>query len=153
MALYLVQHGKNLPKDIDPDKGLSEEGMAEVRKIAEVAGQYGIKVFKIFHSGKTRAKQTAQIIGSVLDMENEIEQIEGINPLDDVSEFAKKLNDPENWMLVGHLPFLEKLTSYLVAGTDEFPIFKFQNGGIVCLDKVPDIDRWIIKWALMPNIG
>jgi phosphohistidine phosphatase len=51
------------------------------------------------------------------------------------------------------LPFMEKLTSYLVVGSDEYPIFKFQNGGIVCLDKEPDSKRWIIKWTLMPNIG
>jgi len=31
MALYLVQHGKSLPKDKDPQKGLSEEGIIETR--------------------------------------------------------------------------------------------------------------------------
>ena len=31
MALYLVQHGKSLPKDIDPDQGISETGRAESR--------------------------------------------------------------------------------------------------------------------------
>jgi phosphohistidine phosphatase len=56
-------------------------------------------------------------------------------------------------MLVGHLPFLEKLTSYLVIGSDEKPIFKFQNGGIMCLHKESDSQTWIIKWTLMPNIG
>jgi phosphohistidine phosphatase len=29
MALYLVQHGKSLPKDQDPDQGLSEDGTTE----------------------------------------------------------------------------------------------------------------------------
>ncbi len=26
MALYLVQHGRSLPRDIDPDQGLSQDG-------------------------------------------------------------------------------------------------------------------------------
>ncbi|MFO8085599.1 MAG: phosphohistidine phosphatase SixA [Desulfobacterales bacterium] len=153
MALYLVQHGKNLPKDKDPHKGLSEKGLAEIKRIAEVAAQYGVKVSKILHSGKTRAKQTAQVFASLLHIQSEIEQVDGINPLDDVTVLAKKLDSEENIMIVGHLPFMEKLTSYLVVGSDEYPIFKFQNGGIVCLDKEPDFKRWIIKWTLMPNIG
>ena len=153
MAIYLVQHGKNLPGNMDPNKGLSQEGISDVKRIAEVAGQYGIRVSKIFHSGKTRAKQTAQIFASMLHVQSEIEQIDGINPLDDVVTFSSKLNPEVNVMIVGHLPFMEKLTSFLVAGSDEYSIFRFQNGGIVCLDKEPDSVRWIIKWALMPKIG
>lgn len=153
MALYLVQHGKNLPKDVDPQKGLSQEGLSEVKRIADVAAQYGVKVSKIYHSGKTRAEQTAKIFASGLNAESGIDQVDGMKPLDDVDAFAKKIESEENIMLVGHLPFMEKLTSYLVTGTDEYPIFKFQNGGIVCLHKDSDSSRWIIKWSLMPDIG
>jgi phosphohistidine phosphatase len=153
MTLYLVQHGKNLSENLDIHKGLSEEGIAEVKRIAEVARQYGIKVLNILHSGKTRTRQTAQIFASSLDVKNEIEQAEGMKPLDDVVKFAEKIKGSENIMVVGHLPFLEKLTSFLVVGSDEKPIFKFQNGGIICLDKEPDSQNWIIKWTLMPNIG
>ena len=153
MALYLVQHGKSLPKNEDINEGLSEKGIADVKRIAEVARQYGIKVSGILHSGKTRARQTAQIYASFLGVKNEIKEIEGIKPLDDVKKFAEQFEVSENIMLIGHLPFMEKLTAYLVVGSDEKPIFKFQNGGIVCLDKEPDSPSWIIKWTLMPNIG
>lgn len=153
MVLYLVQHGKNLPKDVDPQKGLSQEGLSEVQKIADVAAQYGVKVSKIYHSGKTRAEQTAKIFASGLNAEKGIDEVDGMKPLDDVAAFAKKIESEENIMLVGHLPFMEKLTSYLVTGKDEYPLFKFQNGGIVCLHKDPDSSRWIIKWSLMPDIG
>jgi hypothetical protein len=60
MSLYLVQHGKSLSKDADPEKGLSEEGRID---------------------------------------------------------------------------------------------FQFQNGGIVCLDKGPGEQAWVVKWSLSPNIG
>jgi phosphohistidine phosphatase len=56
-------------------------------------------------------------------------------------------------MLVGHLPFMERLTSYLITGSIDIPVFKFQNGGIVCMDKDPDSRSWLIRWALMPKIG
>ena len=42
MALYLVQHGISRPKIEDPDPGLTDEGLAEVRRIAEVAAGYGV---------------------------------------------------------------------------------------------------------------
>ncbi len=153
MALYLVQHGKSLSKEIDPEKGLSEDGNADVRRIAEVAAGYGCKVQRISHSGKKRAKQTAKIFNRFLNPPRGVEEISGINPLDDVSGFSKRLSVEENQMLVGHLPFMERLTSYLITGAIEPPVFKFQNGGIVCLDKHPDTQTWVIKWALMPNIG
>lgn len=55
-------------------------------------------------------------------------------------------------MLVGHLPFMERLTSTLITGSSERLVFKFQNGGIVCLDREADQPAWFIKWALMPKI-
>jgi phosphohistidine phosphatase len=56
-------------------------------------------------------------------------------------------------MLVGHLPFMERMTAYLVTGSAAKPIFKFQNSGIVCLNRDPEIGSWMIVWSLMPNIG
>jgi phosphohistidine phosphatase len=153
MALYLVQHGRSLPKDVDPQKGLSEEGISEVQRIAAVAAGYGCKVGKIAHSGKQRARQTAEIVAANLKSEAGVAEISGINPMDDVAAFSATLSVEDNLMLVGHLPFMERLTSYLITGSIEPPVFKFQNGGIVCLDKQTDAQQWIIKWALMPNIG
>jgi phosphohistidine phosphatase len=43
MAVYLVQHGKSLPKDIDPERSLSDEGISEVGLIAGVAANYHMK--------------------------------------------------------------------------------------------------------------
>jgi phosphohistidine phosphatase len=153
MSLYLVQHGKSLSKDVDPEKGLSEEGRTDVQKIADTAKFYGVKVSKILHSGKTRAKQTARIFASALGIEDKVEETAGIKPLDDVSGFAPRLVPDSDLMVVGHLPFMEKLASYLVTGSDETTIFQFQNGGIVCLDKGPGEQAWVVKWSLSPNIG
>jgi phosphohistidine phosphatase len=153
MALFLVQHGYSLPKDKDPKKGLSPEGIAETKRIAEVAKAYHVLVSGITHSGKTRARQTAEIFESILKPEQGIQENTGLNPLDDVTAFADKIDSAANRMLVGHLPFMERLTSYLITGSIETPVFKFQNSGIVCLGKYPTTPFWVIKWALMPNIG
>jgi phosphohistidine phosphatase len=153
MALYLVQHGKSLPKDRDPDQGLSEEGKAETELIAKTAKEKGITVSQIKHSVKTRARQTAEILALALNPNQGVQEISGIKPMDDVAEVAAGLDSAENTMLVGHLPFMERMTAFLISGSIDKPIFKFQNSGIVCLDKDPDTQSWVIMWTLMPNIG
>lgn len=153
MALYLVQHGKNLPKEQDPQKGLSKEGLAQVQRIAQVAGGYGLKVSCIQHSGKKRAVQTAEVFAQALKPPQGIQSIDDINPLDDVSAFAPKIDLNRNVMLVGHLPFMERLISFLIISRVEPPVFKMQNGGVICLDRYPDSEQIVIKWALMPMIG
>lgn len=153
MALYLVQHGKSLSKDQDPQKGLSKEGISETGRMAEVAKGYGVPVAGIAHSGKTRARQTAEIFASALGPAKGVQEQSGLNPLDDVTAVAKTVDRSENRMFVGHLPFMERLTAFLITGSTEKPVFKFQNSGVVCLDQDPDTGSWVIKWALMPQIS
>ncbi len=153
MALYLIQHGKSLPKDQDPDQGLSEEGATETERIASLAQDYGVSVSQIRHSVKTRARQTAEILAAALKPQNDIREISGIKPMDDVAACAAKIDPHENVMLVGHLPFMERITSYLITGSIDQALIKFQNSGIVCLDKDPETQAWVIKWTLMPNLG
>jgi phosphohistidine phosphatase len=153
MALYLVQHGKSLSKDIDPDQGLSQEGIAETKRIAEVAANYRVNVSQIKHSVKTRAHKTAEIFASTLNPARGIMEVAGLKPMDDVTAFAARIDPDENTMLVGHLPFMDRMASYLVTGSTDKPVFKFQNSGIVCLNKNPDNESWVIVWTLMPKIG
>jgi phosphohistidine phosphatase len=153
MSLYLVQHGKSLPKSVDPDQGLSEEGVAETKRIADVAEGYEVKVSQIKHSGKTRARKTAEIFASALNPDGGTEEVSGLKPLDDVAAFTATIKPDDDTMLVGHLPFMERLTGYFITGSTDKPVFKFQNSGIVCLDKDPDTGSWVIVWTLMPKIG
>ena len=153
MALYVVQHGKSLPKEQDPEKGLSTDGIQETERIAEVAKGYAVPVARIVHSGKKRALQTADIFGAALSPANGVEVQAGMKPLDDVRSFAERLPLNQNIMLVGHLPFLERLIGLLVCDDPDQTVFKLQNSGIVCLDRVHPVDHLVIRWALMPHIG
>ena len=150
MAVYLVQHGLSLPKEKDPEKGLSEKGIEDTTKIAEVAGFYNISVSNIFHSGKKRAVQTAEIFKDNLKLPDAAQQITGINPLDDVPRFAERINSGSNDMIVGHLPFMQHLVSYLTTGDIGTRVYRFQNSGIVCMEC--EAGDWYIKWTLNPNI-
>lgn len=150
MALYLVQHGKSLPKEQDPDRGLSRAGISEVEQVAANAARQNIQISHIVQSGKKRAQQTAAIFAKVLQPAQGVSETDGLAPLDDVSLFAAAVNPADNLMAVGHLPFMERLVSHLVIGTIEKPVIRFQNGGIVCLDFDPSTGSWVITWALFP---
>ncbi|HVO67186.1 MAG TPA: phosphohistidine phosphatase SixA [Syntrophales bacterium] len=151
MSLYLVQHGESLPKEINPDRPLSEEGKATVHRIAKTVAEYHIRVSQIIHSGKTRARQTAEIISMYIKPELGIRESTGLDPNDDVYSIASTIKGPENFMIVGHLPFLERLVSFLITGTDKYTIVKFQNGGIVCFYQETEKAIWYIKWMIMPE--
>ena len=153
MALYLVQHGLALPKERDPAKGLSEEGRAQTERIAEVARGYGVRVSGIRHSGKTRAEQTAAIFGQYLTPPDGVRQQAGLDPLADAAALSEQLDLSADVMLVSHLPLMERLTAYLIIGSTTPAVFKFQNSGIVCIDKLSEDKGAAIKWALMPTIG
>lgn len=88
MAICLVQHGEALPEEQDPERGLSEAGRSETRRIAEVAAGYGVQVARIEHSGKKRALQTAEIFTEFLRPELGIGERQVLAPKDDVGPVA-----------------------------------------------------------------
>jgi phosphohistidine phosphatase len=152
MALYLVQHGRSLNGESDPDPGLSPEGIADTKRIAGVAAGYGVCVGLIRHSAKARARETAVLFAAALHFARGTEETPGLKPMDDVAVFGRKLSPESNIMLVGHLPFMGRMASHLVTGSADIPVFSFQKSGVVCLDREPGSSTWLIKWALMPNI-
>ena len=40
MRIYLTQHGLAVPKDVDPDRPLNEQGREDVRRLAELLEPY-----------------------------------------------------------------------------------------------------------------
>jgi phosphohistidine phosphatase len=150
MTLYLVQHGQCLDKETDPNRSLSEEGRATIIQIAETAANSNIAVSIIYHSGKLRALQTAELFSEYLKT-TQVESVSGLSPLDSIKDFADDFQFTDNTMIVGHLPFMERLCSYLITGNQEPTMVKFQNAGIVCLDQ-DETNHWYLKWTMMPVI-
>ncbi|MCP4721915.1 MAG: hypothetical protein GY860_20840 [Desulfobacteraceae bacterium] len=75
------------------------------------------------------------------------------SPRLDVRTFAATLEPSADWMVVGHMPFMERLVSYLTTGDETMQVYQFQNSGIVCLDALNnEAGDWFIKWTLNPNI-
>ncbi len=152
MKLFLVQHGEQTPKDQDPLEPLSKQGIKDVKKVSSFFKNAGITVDEIFHSVKLHAKQTAEIFAKDLLIKHAIEEKKGLKPMDDIVYWLDTFEYYKgNLMLVGHLPFMTKLASFLLAHTqDEDPV-KFQQGGVVCLEK-DNQDEWSLLYAITPEL-
>lgn len=150
MQVYLVQHGEATPEAEDPARPLTERGREEVRRVAERAAALGIRVAEIRHSGKLRARQTAEILAAPLAPPRGVREVDGLAPEDD-PERAKAEIGPagEPLMLVGHLPHLSRLASLLLLGDPGREIIRFRNGAVVCLITVEG--RWLVQWVLTPE--
>lgn len=151
MKLYLVQHGESVSKEIDPDRPLSAQGERDVKQVADYLQQAGVSVGQIKHSGKTRARQTAEILAKALLKDGKTEAIESIAPNDPVDSLTESIPELDtNTMIVGHLPFLAKLVSYLITGKDDHLLLTYRPGSIVCLEQ-DENHTWQIQWMIRPD--
>jgi phosphohistidine phosphatase len=152
MKLYLVQHGEALPKEENPDRPLSAKGEKDVRALAAFLGKAGISAGRILHSGKTRARQTADLLAAALAPGGAAAAIEGLAPKDPVEPIAAQIADwQDDAVLVGHLPFMVRLVAHLMTGGEEETIVVFQPGSMVCLER-SEADAWTINWMLRPEL-
>jgi phosphohistidine phosphatase len=152
MKLYLVQHGEAVPKDEDPERPLSARGELDVHAVAAMIRDAGITLERVWHSGKRRAEQTANIFAAAVLTGGVVEVVRGISPNDPVAEFA---SDADVWegdtLVVGHLPFMSRLVALLAGKDQQSEIVQYYPGSIICLERVA-VDRWVIIWMIRPDI-
>jgi len=153
MRLYLIQHGEAKSEREDPERSLTEKGEEEVKRISEAAKRLNLRPSKVYHSGKLRARQTAEMIANALKISApSVQAVQGLNPNDDVRPWAERISkESEDLMLVGHLPFLDTLASLFLCGNENARVVLFRYSAIVCLDQKED-RRWAVRWILTPEM-
>jgi phosphohistidine phosphatase len=147
MRVYLVQHGEAKGEEEDPERPLTDRGAEDVRRVAELARDlWSVAPERVVHSGKTRARQTAEIWGTTAGIA--VTEMDGLAPLDDPSVWTARLTDEErDLMLVGHLPHLAGLANELLRHVSGPPAVTFRPGGLVGLERGPE--AWTV-WLLLP---
>ncbi|CEG56089.1 phosphohistidine phosphatase SixA [Legionella fallonii] len=152
MKVYLVQHGPCVEKTVAPEQPLSNEGMQQIENLRQFISFLNLEVHHLWHSGKLRAKQTAEILSSSLMFGGMIEAHEGLAPMDAVEPIEKILEQlNQNIMLVGHMPFMGNLVTKLLTNTKK-NLVSFVPGTIVCLEQ-NEQHEWHIQWMLTPDIA
>ena len=147
-TVYFMQHGLAVDKADDPERPLSDAGIEQTEKIADTLRASGTVITSVFHSGKLRAAQTADIMAAAMGLDA-VTMIEGLSPNDEVSLLSQSL-DANDALYVGHLPHLERLASYLVSGNEDATIVKFQNSGVLCLEK--EHSHYHVRWLFTPEL-
>jgi phosphohistidine phosphatase len=149
--LYLVHHGDAVGPDVDPRRPLSDRGRIQVDTLAKLAADQGAKPEIIWHSGKMRARQTAEAFWRHCNALATFASTHGLQPTDPTTWIEQAIAaETCDVMLVGHFPHLPRLLGVLLArpsqpGSAEFPLH-----GIVALEREGEREngKWIEKWRL-----
>jgi len=155
LDVYLIQHAESKPKEEDPARPLTDRGRAEVEAIGAHLTRLGIRFDQVFHSGKLRAQQTAEILGGCL--KSRVEARLGLDPADPVEPIMRWLSEQaevgmKSIAIVGHLPFLDKLVSILVTGSESEGVVAFQYAAVVNLIPKEEGERYRVRWMLVPEL-
>ena len=152
MKVYLLQHAEAKSKEEDPQRPLSDLGKKNIQKVSEFAAKINLSIAEIWHSDKLRAQQTADIFAEALGISDKVKECQGLAPNDTVMDLSDQLmSRTENIAIIGHLPFLDKLSCLLLCGSETAHIMNFKMGGIVCLNK-DDLHNWTLDWMFTPEI-
>ncbi|MBF0310169.1 MAG: phosphohistidine phosphatase SixA [Magnetococcales bacterium] len=153
MVLLLAHHGDAVAKDIDPERPLTPQGIADVKKMARFLAAAGICPARILHSDKVRARETARLFRSQLAPDVELEEVAGIRPDDAVAPFASQV---DNWqtdtLVAGHGPFMARLISLLLAGPSQpDSLVATRPGSVVALERNA-AGGWSLAWMVRPEL-
>jgi phosphohistidine phosphatase len=152
MWLYLVHHGEALASELDARRPLSDAGQVAVRRLAEQTAARGVKPTVIWHSGKLRARQTAEAFWRACNPLAEFAAARGLQPAD-IPQMLRDalLGETRDVMVVGHMPHLARVLSLLTTGVDaDAP---FPTNGLIALDggaaaKTDERELWTEGWRL-----
>jgi phosphohistidine phosphatase len=148
MKLYLQQHGEACNKEVDPERPLTDKGQQDIDRLAAFLGASGVRVARVMHSGKLRAAQTAARMAESLAPGVEVETSDQLAPNDDPGAFDLPCKGTNaDVLVVGHLPFMARLVSYLLIGDEGLSLVSFNPGTIVCLEQGSD-EHWQLCWMM-----
>lgn len=138
MRLYLVHHADAVGPEVDTRRPLSAEGREQAERLAARAKAADIMPGVIWHSGKLRARQTAEPFWRACNPLAEFMMVRGLAP-DDPPEIIRDALAAESRdvMLVGHIPHLSALVQLMTGDRREFPLH-----GMVVLETSDGGTRW-----------
>ena len=140
MTLFLVHHADAVAAATDSTRPLSEHGREQATSVAQRMAARGARPVAIWHSGKLRARETAEIYWRAVNPAATFTATHGLQPDDDPEVIADLLGvEPNDVMIVGHYPFLPGLLQMLAGEAAIFP-----QHGAVALERTGD--GWVEQW-------
>jgi phosphohistidine phosphatase len=156
IQLYLMRHG--IAADLgeggvikDADRPLTMEGRAKMKQAAAGLREHGL----------LRARQTAEAVAEVLDLQHRVKIIESLAPgrafaagEGGHAEIFLELGayQFDRALLVGHQPDLSELASYLLTGNRNLNI-EFKKGSLCSIEvaSLPPRGPALLRWMMTPR--
>ena len=166
IELYLMRHG--IAADLgeggvfqDSDRPLTMEGRAKMKQAAAGIRELGLKFNLILTSPLLRARQTAEVVAEVLDLQHRVKIIESLAPGRALIEGEGKhaelflelgASQFDRALLVGHMPDLSEVASYLLAGNRNLNI-EFKKGSLCAIEvaSLPPRGPGLLLWIMTPK--
>jgi phosphohistidine phosphatase len=143
VRLYLVHHADAVGPHVDSQRPLSAHGRVQADRLASRAKEAGVVPGAIYHSGKLRARQTAEAFYRHCNSFAEFKMIRGLLP-DDPPQHVRDLvaGESRDLLLVGHMPGIREILRSLVPGAADLPLH-----GMVALG-TDEAGRWTEAWRM-----
>lgn len=145
MRAMLVHHADALSPAIDAERPLSSRGLAQAAWLAGAMAGAGFAPDAIWHSGKRRARQTAEAFLRACNPSAEFRMVRGLRP-DDPPEWMRDelAAESRDVLLAGHMPHMAGLLQRLSPASAPFPLH-----GAVVLSRRED-GGWDEAWRASP---
>ncbi len=152
MRIYIVRHAEAKLESEDPERPLTERGRRQAEAAAMFLKRTGVDADVIFHSVKTRARQTAEIIKRISGLPCPLRSRDCLNPEDSPQTIYKELSrSDKSVMVVGHLPFVDRLFSLLICRDEAHRIVKFTECAVAVLEQDAPL-QWQIAFYVSPDV-
>ena len=146
--LFLVHHGDAVGGEIDARRPLSAVGQQAVARAAADAAGRGARPAVVWHSGKLRARQTAEAFWRACNALAELSATRDLQPADPPEWIRDRLRgESRDVLIAGHFPHLPRLLTLLLTGGEATPV-GFPRHGVVALVTEDTGETWTELWRI-----
>jgi phosphohistidine phosphatase len=148
LRLFLVHHGDAVGSEVDTRRPLSEQGREHVVRLAAEAAARGAHPAVVWHSGKLRARQTAEAFWRACNALGEFSATRDLQPEDPPEWIRDRLRgETRDILIAGHYPHLPRLLTLLMP-TASGARSSFPQHGVVALATEDEGKTWSELWRI-----
>jgi phosphohistidine phosphatase len=145
LKLFLVHHADAVGPDVDAQRPLSEQGRQHARQLAGEAAARGVRPMVVWHSGKLRARQTAEAFWRECNALADFSATRDLQPDDSAEWMRDRLRgETRDILIAGHFPYLPRLLQLLTRNAAA----QFPPHGIVALETDDEGETWTERWKI-----
>lgn len=154
MEVYIFRHARADFKSVDEDPPISEEGIAETKRVVELANQrFRFKPTAVVSSPVLRAKQTADLVKKQLGLKSSVvdDCLYGDTEPSEVLKFLSKFKKEDRVALVSHMPLIFELLYALVGGRGEVELLNGSIAAVSFKGKAAE-GKGKLQWLIQPGV-